>query len=361
MALNWISSLRQKIEDRRVFGLDIGSSSVSAVQLRKKGGGWVVTAANRIKIPPNEENEEQEHRQINTVNAINKCLEPIKTQTRLAVCSVSGPEAAVRDFKFPSLPSDEMEPAVMFEATQVCPFNADDITVDYQLLNNDQDNVSGLLVAATNQLVESKVKLAKQASLDCVLMDIDGLALLNCLSECEKGDGGQTTIAILNIGGSYTTLAIMNGRGTQYSPFVRDMAYAGIDIVKAIAEEKNMSTKEVESAIGGFESDNSTEQLVKFKDSLEKACEKLIVDITETLRYYTAQEKSSFVERIFVCGEFAMVRGLVELLDKQLPAKIVLWNPFEKLSCTAGQSCEDMLKKEGPAMAITTGLAMRSI
>ena len=360
MGLSWISSLRQKIEDRRVFGLDIGSSSVSAVQLRKKSGGWVVTAANRVKISPNE-NEEQQHRQTNTVNAINKCLESIETQTRLTVCSVSGPEVAVRDFKFPSLPLDEMEQAVMLEATQVCPFNADDITVDYQLLSNDKDTVRGLLVAATNQLVESKVKLAKQASLDCVLMDVDALALLNCLNECEKGDDGQTTTAILNIGGSYTILAIMNGRGTQSSPFVRDMAYAGIDIVKAIAEEKNMSTKDVESAIGGFEGDNSTDRGVTFKDSLEKACEKLIADVTETLRYYTAQEKSSFVEKIFVCGGFAMVRGLVELLDKQLPAKIVLWNPFEKIGCTAGQSCKDTLKKDGPAMAIAAGLAMRSI
>jgi type IV pilus assembly protein PilM len=249
----------------------------------------------------------------------------------------------------------------MFEAAQVCPFNVDDISVDYQMLSSNQKTVSGLLVAATNRLIEKKVKLAKQASLDCVLMDVDGLALLNCLSECEKGNGGQTTTAVLNIGNSYTTLAIMNCRGTQSYPFVRDVAYAGVDIVKAIAEEKNMSAKDVESAIFGFDGGDSKEQVAIFKDSLEKACEKLVVDVTETLRFYTAQGKSSFVERIFVCGGFAMVGGLVELLDKQLPAKIVLWNPFEKFGCTAGQACEDMLKKKGPAMAIAAGLAMRSI
>lgn len=358
MNFSWISSLRQKLEDRQVFGLDIGSSSVSAVQLRKKGGGWVVTAANRVKIST-DENEEQEHKQLNTVNAINKCLEPIETRTRLAVCSVSGPESAVRDFKFPSLPPDEIGQAVMFEATQVCPFNAGDITVDYQLLRNNHDTASGLLVAATKRLVESKVKLAKQASLDCVLMDIDGLALLNCLSEGEKNGGSQATTAILNIGSSYTTLAIMNGRGKQSSPFVRDVAYAGFDIVKAIADEKNMSIQDVRNHL--FEDINSTEETVSFKDSLEKACKKLIVDVTETLRFYTAQEKSSFVERVFVCGGFAMVRGLIEMLGRQIPAKIVLWNPFDKFGCTAGQSCEEMLKKNGPAMAIATGLAMRSI
>ncbi len=95
--------------------------------------------------------------------------------------------------------------------------------------------------------------------------------------------------------------------------------------------------------------------------SLERACHKLIVDVTETLRYYTAQKQSSFVEKVFVCGGFAVVRGLVELLDKELPAKVVLWNPFEKIGCAAGQSCEAILHTEGPALAIAAGLAMRSI
>jgi hypothetical protein len=37
----------------------------------------------------------------------------------------------------------------------------------------------------------------------------------------------------------------------------------------------------------------------------------LIVDVTETLRYYTAQEKSTVVEKVFVCGGFALVKRRV--------------------------------------------------
>jgi Tfp pilus assembly PilM family ATPase len=81
----------------------------------------------------------------------------------------------------------------------------------------------------------------------------------------------------------------------------------------------------------------------------------------ETLRYYAAQPESNFVEKIFVCGGFAAVKGFVELLDKRLPAKVVLWNPFEKISCVGGRSCEKTLKEDGPAMAVAAGLAMRSI
>jgi len=212
-------------------------------------------------------------------------------------------------------------------------------------------------VAATNKLINSKIELAKQASLDCVLMDVDGLALLNCLSGCEKGNDGQTT-AILNVGNSYTTLAIMrHGRGARALPFIRDVAYAGNDIIEAIATENDMSTETVKEIVLG----DSTTGQPELENSLEKACKKLIVDVNETLRYYTAQPESSFVEKIFVCGGFAVVKGLVELLDKQLPAKVVLWNPFEKIGCVAEQSCEEILQADGPAMAIAAGLAMRSI
>lgn len=355
MDLGWERSFRLEIEQREVFGLDIGSSSVAAVQLQKKSGGWTVTAAGRVKISPSE--GVKNLHEINTIRAINECLELTGIRTQMTVCGISGPEVAVRDFKFPSLSSEEIESAVLLEAAQVCPFNADDATIDYQLVHNGRDNVSGILVAATNKLISSKVELTKQVDLDCVLMDVDGLALLNCLSGCKRGDTEQTT-AILNIGNSHTTLAIMrHGHGTRALPFIRDVAFAGNDIAEAVAAENDMSPEIVKEIVLG----DSTTNQPELDNSLEKACERLIVDVTETLRYYAAQPESSLVENIFVCGGFAAVKGFVELLDKRLGAKVVLWNPFEKIGCTAGQSCEKMLQEDGPSMTVATGLAMRSI
>ncbi len=350
--MDWKQSL--KLEKAEVLGLDIGSSEVKLIQLRKNNRGYAVIAAGVVDIAASEDNKNR--REVNTVKAIRKCLESSAIQARLAVCSVCGPEVAVRHFKFPSLPPEEIEGAVLLEAAQVCPFNIDDGAVDYQLISNGKDNVSGVLVAATNKLIKSKVQLAEKASLDCVLMDVDGLALLNCHSEYRKTRTGRTTTAILNVGGAYTTLAIM---GDNNWPFIRDMAYAGNDIVRQIAIENDMSTERTRRILFGCE--NPTEPSITLCESLEKACQKLISDVTETLRYYTAQEKAPIAEKIFVCGDFALVKGFVELLDSQLPAKAVLWNPFDKIRCDGGRPCEDILQKDGPAMAVAAGLAMREI
>ncbi len=388
MDLGWKRSFRLEHEHKHnePFGLDIGSSEVKLIQLHKDGTGYAVTAAGIAAIAASEDSKNR--REINTGRAIRECLESTGIQTQLAVCSVCGPEVAVRHFKFPPLPPQEIEGAVLLEAAQVCPFNVHDGPVDYQLIPNGADSVSGVLVAATNKLIKNKVQLAKNASLDCALMDVDGLALLNCLSEYEKPNAGsvesktsessapllartsngagRTTTAILNVGGAYTTLAIMG----ENMPFIRDMAYASNDIVRHIAVENDISTERTwkilcgtgfQPVLGQDGQATPTEPPITLGNSLEKACQKPIDDVTETLRFYTAQEKSAIVEKIFVCGDFARVEGFVELLDSRLPAKASVWNPFDKIRCDAGRLCEDVLQKNGPAMAVAAGLAMREI
>ncbi len=351
MDLDWKKLLN--IENMEVMGLDIGSSSVRAVQMRKDDAGYVVTAAGVTDIA-NAMEAAQEEKEMNTIEAVSECLGSAGIETKLAVCGVCGPEVAVRYFKFPSLPPEEIQGAALLEAAQVCPFNIDDSSVDYQLMPNGEDSMCGVLVAATKKLIERKKRLAGEASLDCVLMDVDGLALLNCFREYEKFETGKT-VAILNIGSTYTTLAIM---GANSSPFIRDIDYAGRAIVQEIASKKKLSTEEVRKALVG--GDGPAGINVDLSDSLEKTCRKLITDVTETLRYYTTQEKSTVIEKIFVCG-FAKVRGFVELLNSRLPAETILWNPFDKIPCDADQKCRDVLEKNGPAMAVAAGLAMRSI
>lgn len=353
MDLDWKRSFKLKLERREVLGLDIGSSAVKIIQLRKDGADYTVTAAGMVDIAASEDNDNLI--EINTVGAICKCLESTGVQTRLAVCSVCGPEVAVRGFGFPLLQPGEIEGAVLLEAGQVCPFNVDAAAVDYQLIPDGDDKTSGVLVAATDNVLKRKIQFAEEASLNCVLMDVDALALLNCFSECEKPEAGRIT-ALLNVGSSYTSLAIM---GNNNLPFVRDMAYAGKDIIKQIATENNLSAEAVGKIL--FTGEIVDHPKFGLADGLVRACQKLIVDVSETLRYYTAQEKTAVVDNVFVCGSFALIKGFIELLDSQLPARVVLWDPFDKMRCDAGQPCRDMLAKKGPAMAVAAGLAMRSI
>jgi len=342
-----------KLAKDEVLGLDIGSTAVKIVALKKDNDGYSLTAASMREIAASEDDGQQ---RAHTIKAIRKCFEQSRVKTKMAVCGVSGPDVAVRDFEFPPLSVEDIEAAVLLEASQVCPFNVDDSAVSYHLIPNGDDNTRGILVAAMNTLVKSKVNLAKEARLNCVMMDVDGLALLNCFSGLVNGHHESEmnkTIAILNVGGTHTTLAIVDNKGW---PFIRDMTYAGNNIIAQLTTENDMTNETVKEILFG----ESTSDERQLKDCMEKACTRMIGDVSETLRYYTAQSSSSSsIEKLFVCGGFALSGGFIELLNRRLGVEAVLWNPFDKIRYNGNRKFEDVCAKTGPAMAVAAGLAMR--
>lgn len=351
--MNWKRTL--KLANDAVLGLDIGSAAVKMVALDRSDNGYLPCAAGLAEIAVAVDDESSP--QANTIKAIRECSERAQAKSKVAVCGVSGPDVAVRPFEFPPLSDEEIEAAVLLEAAQVCPFNVADSAIGYQVIPNGHEKTRGVLVAATNPLVQAKMEFAHKAGLKCVLMDVDGLALLNCYNGLARGHENHPegrTVAILNVGASHTTLAIMDKNGW---PFIRDMAYAGDDIVAHIAAQKDQTTEAVKAVLSG----NSTPDEPDIRDALEKACVRLITDVGETLRYYIAQSKSPMVDKLLVCGGFALTRGFVELLNSRLGTRAVLWNPFETVRCGQDPQCQEILAKTGPALAVAAGLAMRSI
>jgi type IV pilus assembly protein PilM len=354
MSFKWKRMLGFSQDD--VFGLDIGSSSVRMVQLMKNDDGYAVVAACVSDIKQNDGDIAVKEEDI--VQAVRRCVSSAQEHGRWAVCSVSGPEVAVRPFKFPPLQSEELDGAVRLEASQVCPFNVDDGVVDYQIVpSGEPDNaITGVLVAAPNDVIRRKVGITQKAALDCVLMDVEGLALLNCLIESKNSGTDISTSAVLHIGTFCTTLAVMGETGL---PFVRTVPYAGNDIIAQIAQENNVRPEVARNEIYGCALPTIPAQ--NLQTSMEKACIKLVNDVAETLRYHGTQEKSSPVEQLLVCGAFGMVKGFVDILNKQLPIKAVLWNPFDTMKCSVDRQCLDVIQSKGPAMVVAAGLAMRSV
>lgn len=335
----------------KVLGLDIGSSSVKMVELTKDRSGYSVNSAAILDIPGVAEKSDQE----NTLQIIRESLESSDFQADSVVCGVCGPEVAVRNFKFPTLQRNEVESAIMLEASQICPFDVTHSTVDYQLLPDKEGNVSGILVAAKNSRIDEKRQIAEGLSFHNIIVDVDGLALINCFNELEKSETGRST-SVFNVGSSFVNLAFI-GNGSP--PFIRDMVYAGNDIIKVVADEVGDTPENIKRILFGEAESEKPE--FELTENLKKGCKKLIVDIKETLRYHRTHTKLATVEKIFVCGGFSLVKGFIEILNEQLSAEVILWNPFEKMSLDENFLKEIDLQEKGPALAVAAGLAMRTI
>lgn len=338
-----------------ILGLDIGSAAVKMVALRKTDEGYSAVAAGVAEIVASDDDAIR-HR-MNTVKAIRSCFGRTGVKRKLAVCGVSGPEVAVRDFELDSVSPEEMTAAVSLEASQVCPFPAEASAIDYQLMPNGGETAKGVLVAAMHSLIADKTQLARDARLRCVLMDVDGLALLNCFEALANSDGdskGDGTVAILNVGNALTTLAIMGKDGM---PFIRDMTCAGDEIVRQIASDDGEQAEAIREAL----SEGSAATDKGLLESMARASQKLVTDVNETLRYYAAQSNSAGIEKLHVCGGFALAGGFIEQLNRRINAECILWNPFDQMQCSSNRKYKDVFAETGPAFAVATGLAMRSI
>ncbi|MCK5639848.1 MAG: pilus assembly protein PilM, partial [Gammaproteobacteria bacterium] len=185
-----------------VFGLDIGTWCVNAVWLRKQRDSYRVMAAGRQKV--NVAGGDGQWTEAGLVQAIQKCVKSIHIRSKYAICGLCGPDVALRRFEFPLLDESEVANAVLFEAEQVCPFEEGQFIVDYEVINNGfwgpktgdeqgrDDTTRGILVAVMADMIGSVNQLVRRASLKCVVMDVNGLALLNCFLESENHEDDET-------------------------------------------------------------------------------------------------------------------------------------------------------------------------
>jgi type IV pilus assembly protein PilM len=337
---------------RRTTGLDVGSSFVKLVRLRRESGSYILEAAAQAPITPAQSPGDKER---NTLAAIRQCFAAAEPDSDIVIGGVSGPEVAVRHFSFPTMPREEIEKAVVLEAAQVCPFAVDNGSVAYQVIAEKSpsrraensprtETIRGIIAAATGELVRARERLIGAAGKKCVLLDIEGLALLNCIEGC--GRNGKAAIAVVNVGAALTTVAI---RSDEALPYVRDLPLAGDSLIGSIAESAGLSLPEVADALFG-----PGEKSDKIQPALTQAGQELFAEIGKTIRYSLAQRRTS-LEHIFVCGGFSCARGFVELLGNALQCACTLFDPLQKLGGTAGSA-----RQGGPAFAVAAGLAMRS-
>lgn len=346
-----------------VVGLDVDSRSVKMVGLQENGGFYHVTAAAMSSIESADDGAGPSQRAV--TSAIEGCLESsggVISRDSNFVFGLSGPKVRVNSFNFPSLTMDEVANAVVFEAAQVCPFDTRDSALDYQLIGIDEGggfkkkhkiypNVKGVLAVAAKSVVSKKRALAEDALLKCVLMDSEGLALLNCLEDYLL-DEEKLPAAVINVGMSLSTVAIL---GEDRLPFIRDLKYSGSDIIDHIGKGFGTGIDDVESKL--CDGTGASE----FTASIGRACSRLIRDINETLAYYSVHHSSNTVKRVYVCGSFSLMADCVKVLVEGIDEGASVWNPFSRMHYDDSTAGSELLDKCGSAFATAAGLAMRRI
>src|SRR5688500_8424225 len=132
------------------LGLDIGSSAVKAVELKKSKAGYQMTNFAYQPLGPDAVVDGAVMDSPAVAEAIKRTLASGKFKQKTVAAGVSGHSVIVKRIVLPVVTEKEVDAAIRFDADQYLPFGLSDVNMDYQLLgpsDGEEPGMEVLLVA----------------------------------------------------------------------------------------------------------------------------------------------------------------------------------------------------------------------
>jgi type IV pilus assembly protein PilM len=343
-----------KAKQKAVVGLDIGSSSIKAVELKGSKQGYELVSFGLEPLAQDTVVDGAIMDAPLVAGAIGTIFDKQAVKSRAVATAVSGHSVIVKRVMLPMMSEEDLYDRIQSEASQHIPFDIADVNLDYQLLESVDSQMDVLLVAVKKDKILNHTNVLAQAGKTPTVVDIDAFALQNCYEVNYDPDPGQT-VALLNIGASVMNINIVRG-GVPL--FTRDVSVGGNQYTDALQKELDLSYEDAErlkrgEAIAGVASEHRDTILRSVSDIL-------ILEIQKTFDFFRATASGENIQRIYVAGGSARVPGLVDLLREEFALPVEELYPFRKIIINPGRHSEDQVRELAPRLAIAVGLALRS-
>jgi type IV pilus assembly protein PilM len=341
-----------------MVGVDIGSNSVKAVELQRKGSdlqllnlGFQTLQADSVV--------DGQIMELNAVsNAISSIFNEHKIKTTKVAAGVNGHSVIVKNIVLPQMTEDELQESFAWHAEEHIPFDISDVNLDYHVMNRSDDAIHVLLAACKRDKVANLKQAIQLAGKQPMVVDVDAFALQNCYELNYDPQPGHV-VALLNIGASTTNINILNG---VRSVFTRDATFGGNQYTSLLQKEMGLTFDQAEAVKRGMPVPEGIEQR-DIAPILDTVSDILALEIQKTMDFYraTVEEGESAVEKILVSGGGSKLKGLVEFLSKRFEVPVEMFDPFRKIKVDSRGFDPEYMREIVPEMAIAVGLALRGV
>lgn len=307
-------------EDRPVFGLDIGRSSLRVMELDNRraipklvgyGTASFDSAAivdGVIEKPELIAKAAQDLFRHNLVGDI--------TTRRVAV-ALPVAHAFTRAMPAPDLSAKETNEAVRTEAEQYIPAAVDDLYLDY---SHSAATNELFLVGMPKRIVDSYLDLTRLLGLETVLMETSIGASAELFAKDKQS--GEPSL-LIDFGTESADITVYKG-GLLVSGTV---ALGGAKITELIAQALDVTPREA-GIIKAKYGLNASKKQTQIRGALEPLLNLLIKEIKRTIRYY--EERSGTkqgINQVLIMGGGANMPGLAEYLTDALRLAVRAFDP----------------------------------
>lgn len=316
------------------IGLDIGSSSIKAVEIEIGGGQAILRKANVVPAR----------------DGIKKAVTGMAIKNAKVIGIVDCPTSCLRYFTVPVMPNRELAEAIKWEAKDNLPLPLDEVLMDYEVQEEVMEagarKFKVKLAAAPIKLVENTLQRMSDAGIEPVSLIEPPLAAEFLAAGLKSGS--RETFAIIDIGAEFTGINILKNNSIK---FHRKLNYGGGAITKAMTAglvseqgrvELNLEQAErikIKYGIPGepsadlIEGKITTTQLISL---IRPETERLLQEIERSFEYYREGSGGDKVKSAVLLGGGARLPGLAGFLQDSLGVPVAVGDPLKDINVAAG-------------------------
>lgn len=343
---------------KNLVGLDIGSSSVKAVELQKKGHVVQLMSLGYENLQPDTIVDGQIMELNNVSNVISSIFNEHTIKTQRVAAGVSGHSVIVKNIVLPQMSEEELQESFSWHAEEHIPFDIADVNLDYQVTGNSSDALHVLMAACKSDKIANVKQAIQLAGKQPVIIDIDAFALQNCYELNYQPKTGEV-VALLNIGAATMNINILNGAR---SVFARDASVGGSQYTSLLQKELGLTFEQAEAVKRGLPLPEGIEAR-PIQPIIETVSDILSLEVKKTMDFYraTAEEGGQAIQKILVAGGGSKLPGLSDYLAKRFEIPVEVFDPFKRIEVDARKFDPDYMREVIPEMAVAVGLALRGV
>ncbi len=357
--MGFFDSLFKKKKSGSVIGVDIGSSSLKVVQLRREGGVAVLETYGEIALGPYAGGEVGQATNL----PADKIAETLKDLLREANVTTTDAGLSIPFSRslltLVSLPrradAEEQKTVISLEARKYIPVPVQEVQLDWFIVpealpegSAPSANVNVLLVAVHNDELSLLQKVVEGAGLAASFYEIEIFSTIRSVV-----DEPIAPVMVLDIGASATKVYVVERGVVALSHNIRQ---GGQDVTRTIASSSGIDSVKAEA----LKKEHGFSQAAPPYDraSIELVFSRIFEEAKRALtKYETAHQKA--VAALVLTGGGGVTKDLAAYAKSFFAIDVRVADPFAKTSAPAFM--RPVLGEIGPEFAVAVGLALRKL
>lgn len=342
------------------LGIDIGTSSIKVVELKKEGGKLKLETYGEISTVGYVErlNESFQSTSLKTIEATTRemvklALDKARVSAKNVVMAIPVFSSFTSVIEMPIMEEKELAQAIEFEARKYVPIPSAEVELDWKIIEDGKKGKRILLIAVLKEVINKYIRIADALNLKINALELESFSFARSLIDAKE----LSPTCILDIGARTTSLTIIDKGAVQMS---HGLDVAGAEMTKILASSLGVAFKRAEDfkLVHGIDNAYSEDNGEKkeIKTTLLTLVDEICNESERMINEYQSKT-SRKIEKLILNGGSAQMEGLPEYIEKKLKIKTSIANPWSKIIYPL--NLKKTLEELGPRFSVAVGAAMR--